>query len=118
MTTDFRPVSKIISCTNPADDPYVLYECPANARGHVVLIYIVNANGKNSIDLRWYRAADAAHYYILGGKNFSTGDFIELSGSYIVMEPGDKLEVNITTVGIIDALCTVEEHFIANKANR
>jgi len=66
-----------------------------------------------SVTFEWYRAEDTTHYYILSGKNLSTGEFVQLSDGYIVLEPGDKLE--ITPSGsdpVVDALCTVEEVFI------
>jgi len=90
-----------------------LYECPANCRARVPLIYIVNAGGTVSVTFEWYRAADTAHYYIVSGKNLSTGDTIQLSDGYIVLEPGDKLEVTATgSTPRVDAFCTVEEIFI------
>lgn len=90
-----------------------LYECPANCRARVPLVYIVNANGNVSVTFEWYRAADTTHYYIISGKNLSTGESIQLSDGYIVLEPGDKLEVTPTgSAPRVDALCTVEEIFI------
>lgn len=90
-----------------------LYECPANCRARVPLVYIVNVNGTVSVTFEWYRAADTTHYFILSGKNLSTGEFIQLSDGYIVLEPGDKLEVTPTgTTPQVDAVCTVEEIFI------
>lgn len=108
----YKEKSEIISCT--ADGVReTLYTCPPNCRARVPLVYIVNANGTVTVTFEWYRAADTTHYYILSGKNLSTGEFVQLSDGYIVLEPGDKLEVTPSgTTPIVDALCTVEEIFI------
>lgn len=108
----FREKSEIISCTVDGQRD-TLYECPSNCRARVPLVYIVNANGNVSIDFEWYRAEQDTRFFIIGGKNLSTGESIQLSDGYIVLEPGDKLEVTPTgTDPVVDALCTVEEVFI------
>lgn len=109
---NFREKSVIIACTTDAQRE-TLYECPANCRARVPLVFITNVNGTVSIAFEWYRAEDTTHYYIISGKNLSTGEFIQLSDSYLVLEPGDKLEVTPTgSTPQVDALCTVEEIFI------
>ena len=91
----------------------VMYTCPPNCTSKVPLVYIVNANGTVSLTFELYKADVGTHFYILAGKNFSAGEFIQLSDSYIVLESGDKLEVTCTGSTIdVDALCTVEETFI------
>lgn len=113
--SETRDRSVIIACTVAADSPYVLYTCPANCRAKVPLVYIVNVSGTNTITFKWYRAADATDYYIVGGKNFSAGEALQLSDGYIVLEPEDRLEVTIGSDGTVDALCTVEEIFLSNQ---
>lgn len=110
-----RDRSVIVACTVAADSPYVLYTCPANCRAKVPLIFIVNANGTNTITFKWYRAADTTAYFIVSGKNFSAGEFLQLSDGYIVLDPEDRLEVTIGSNGTVDALCTVEETFLSNQ---
>lgn len=93
-----------------------LYTCPDNCRSRMVLLYVANANGTVSIVLEWYRASDNKHYYIIGGKNLSSGDYIQLSDSYIVLHPGDKIEVTATgATVVVDSFCTVEETFLPNQ---
>lgn len=109
---NFREKSEIIECTVDAQRE-TLYTCPANCRARVPLVYIVNANGTASVTFEWYRAADDIHYYIINGKNLGEGESLQLSDGYIVLEPGDKLEVTPSgTTPRVDALCTVEEIFI------
>lgn len=80
----------------------------------VVLLFVANANGNTSVKIEWYRASEALHYYILSGKNLGSGEFLQFSDSYIVLEPGDKLEItpSANATPNIHAFCTVEESFI------
>lgn len=110
--SDTREISKIISCTTAGS--HTLYTCPVNCRAKIPLVFFTNANGNNTVSLLWYRAADNASYYIIGGKNMSQGEFVQLSQGYIVLEPGDRLTISLGSSGIIDALCTAEEKFTAN----
>ena len=80
------------------------------------LLYLTNSNGTTSVNVEWDRA-DGTHTHILGGKNLSTGEYIQWSGAYIVLEPGDSVKVTATVSGTphIDILCTVEEYFLASR---
>lgn len=109
---NYREKSEVIECTVESQRE-TLYTCPANCRARVLLVYLVNANGTVTITLEWYRAADDSHYFIVGGKNLSESESLQLSDGYIVLEPGDKLEVTPDgTTPRVDAICTVEEIFI------
>lgn len=107
-----RAISQVIACTTAGT--YTLYACPLNCRAKIPLVFFTNANGNNTVSLKWYRKQDNFSYYIIGGKNMSQGEFVQLSDAYIVLEPEDRIELIIASDGIIDALCTVEETFISN----
>ena len=109
---DPRAISKIIACTTAAT--HVLYTCPLNCRAKIPLVFFTNAGGTNTVSLKWYRKADNITYFILGGKNMGTGEFVQFSNGYIVLEPEDRLEIVLTSSGIVDALCTAEELFSPN----
>jgi hypothetical protein len=112
MAKEFRAKTPIIACT-VSGQRETLYTCPPNCRASVPLVYIVNANGTVSVVFEIYKAAVDDHFFIIAGKNLATGETIQLSESYIVLEPGDKLEVTPTgSDPLVDALCTVEETFI------
>lgn len=89
------------------------YTCPANSRAKIPLVYIVNANGTASITLEIYKAETNTYFFIVAGKNLAQGETIQLSDSYIILEPGDQLVITCTGNTIdVDALCTAEEIFI------
>jgi hypothetical protein len=98
------------------DQEYTLYTCPDNCRTHMVLLYIVNTNGNTTIDVEWNRA-DGSHVHLLGGKNITSGDFIQISDSYIVLEAGDVVAATASSNASphIDVMCTVEEYFLPNR---
>lgn len=112
MTMTERAISNVVSCTTAGT--HNLYTCPLNCRAKIPLVFFTNANGNNTVSLKWYRKKDNVSYYIIGGKNMTLGEFVQLSNAYIVLEPEDRLDITLGSDGIIDALCTAEEMFISN----
>lgn len=107
----FRAKTPIIKCSTDGVRE-TLYTCPPNCRAQVPLVYIVNAGGVIDVTFEIYKADTETHFYILSSKNFASGEFLQLSDSYIVLEPGDKLEVTCDgTTPDVDAFCTAEETF-------
>ena len=96
-----------------------IYTCPANCRSHVSMLHVVNAGGTVTIDVSLVRASSTqtnlgvdASAHILGGKNMSTGDYIQFTGAEMVLEAGDS--VTIVADGStpdVTAMLTVEEFF-------
>ena len=112
-----RTKSEIIACTTD-DQAETLYTCPANAKAHMNLLFITNAASQDSdIDVQWYRASESTSFFIVGGKNLSTGEFLQFDGgAFIVLEAGDYITIEPSNTGggsdpQIDAFCTVEEFF-------
>lgn len=110
-----RAISKVIE-TNGAGT-YNLYTCPPNCRAKIPLVFITNGGNNNAtFSLKWYRKQDDFSYFIVGGKNLSTGEFIQLKDGYVVFEPEDRFDLVVTSGARIDALCTAEETFLANMS--
>lgn len=107
-----REKSPILACTI-SGTVYTLYQCPANCVARVPLVFITNANGTASINFKIYKADVGISYFVIGGKNLGTGEFIQLeSQAGLILSPGDRLEVTATGATIlVDALCTVIETF-------
>ena len=97
-----------------------LYTCPANCRAHMSMLHLVNAGGSVTVDVEFNRSAATqaalgvdASVHILGGKNMSTGDFIQFLGAVMVLEPGDTVSVTADgTTPTVDVIATVEEFFL------
>jgi hypothetical protein len=80
----------------------------------MVLLYVTNTGATTTdIDVEWNRA-DGSHVHIIGSKNLSSSEFVQWSGSYIVLEPGDTITFipSGSNNPHIDVMCTVEETFI------
>jgi hypothetical protein len=95
------------------DQVYTLYTCPSNCRAHMSLLYTANGdNAAVNVDIEWERA-DTTHAHILSSKNLGVGEFIQWSGAFIVLEPGDSVTVTASsnTTPHLDAFATVEEFF-------
>lgn len=91
---------------------YVLYTCPANCVAYMSLLFFANANGSVTVDVEWYRVRYNEEFFIIGSKNMATGEFVQFSDGFIVLEAGDELRVKATgTTPNVDFLCTVEEEF-------
>lgn len=96
------------------DQEETLYVCPNNCRAQMNLLYVTNTGAASTdIAVEWYRA-DGSHVHILGGRNISSAEFIQWSGAYIVLEPGDTIK--FTPSGSnnphVDVMATVEETFV------
>lgn len=105
---------------------YDMFVCPNNCTAEVDMIHVVNANGNTSVFVYWNIAAAnvppelQATYptgytsNLVGGKNMSVGEFFTLTGSTLVLQPGDKIQVK--SVGAspphVDAVCSVTETFV------
>ena len=112
-----RTKSEIIAISTD-DTPVTLYTCPANSKAHMDLLFITNAsNNASDVNVQWYRASLATSFFIIGGKNLTTGEFLQFNGSaFIVLESGDYITIETTStagsgVPNTDAFCTVEEFF-------
>lgn len=112
-----------------------LYVCPSNCRAEVTMMHIVNANGNTTVDAYWFiapenvpasKASDPEYSTwivsgytsrIIGGKNMTAGEYVQLTGATLVLEPGDKLQIRASgnAAPHIDALCTVTETFLPNQ---
>lgn len=109
---EVRARTPITKCTVSATRT-VFYTCPPNCRAKIPLVYIVNANGTVTISFEIYKAESDSYFFIVTGKNFALGESLQLSDSYIVLEPGDQLVLTCTGSTVdVDALCTAEEMFI------
>ena len=106
---------------NLVDDvTQTLYTCPANTVAYMSLIFVSNV-GANASDFSvdWWHIEDSSYTHIIGGKNLAVGEYLQLSGSFIVLDSGDRIEITTTATGgpgvpDVDSICTVEEVFLPN----
>lgn len=98
---------------NTPDQTYVLYSCPANCTAYMSLLFFANGDGTTSVSVTWYRTRYSDSFVIVGGKNMTSGEYVQFSDGIIVLEPGDEIRVVVTGAAApnMDFMCTVEEEF-------
>jgi hypothetical protein len=118
VVTNSRKITVNVECDTDGVEE-TLYTCPSNCRAHASMMHVVNTGGNVSVDVALNRSIATqtklsvdAHAHILGGKNMTTGEYIQFTGGEMVMEPGDT--INVTADGStphVDAMMTIEEFF-------
>lgn len=72
------------------------------------LLYIVNTGSTNSISVFWYDASTNTEFYIVGGKNLGTGEFLLFNGAEVVLQAGDQIRYQLGSNGAMTVIATVE----------
>jgi hypothetical protein len=91
-----------------------VYVCPANCVAEVTYILIANgaSSGSNTITVQWYVAADSYTSHFLSDKNLSHDTYHEFADIELILQPGDKIQVQPVSAGHIDTILTVIETFV------
>ena len=116
VTRPSRFKSDLVHCETE-DQAETVYTCPANSVAYMSLLFITNTDSAaTDFSADWYRAQDSDTYHIIGGKNLTSGEFLQFSNAFIVLEPGDYITVTPSdnSTPHLDAFCTVEEVFLPN----
>lgn len=99
---------------------YTVYTCPPNTVAYMSLIFISNGTANASdVAVVWNDYDNGTPITILGSKNLASGDYLQLSGSFLVLEESDTVKVTAdNTAGgndpDIGVIVTVEEVFLPN----
>lgn len=99
---------------------YTVYTCPANTVAYMSLIFISNGTANASdVAVVWNDYDNGTPITILGSKNLASGEYLQLSGSFLVLEESDTVKVTAdNTAGgnnpDIGVIVTVEEVFLPN----
>ena len=103
------------------DQRETIYTCPSNSVSYMSLVFVSNGTANASdVLIEWYDASETSRITIVGSKNLAGGEFLQLSSAFLVLEPGDRLEVtpsntaggNDPDIGVIT---TVEEVFLPTQ---
>jgi hypothetical protein len=95
--------------TNLTDTTKVTaYTVPTGITSAWQLLYIVNTGSTNSISIFWYDASENTEYYILGGKNLGTGEYLLFNGAEIVLQHGDQIRYQLGAAGAMTVISTIE----------
>lgn len=90
-----------------------VYTCPANCVAEVSYLLIANGtSGSNNVTVQWYVAADNYTSHFLHDKSLSSGDYHEFPHVDLVLQAGDKIQVEPSSAGHVDSIITVTETFV------
>jgi len=105
------------------DQRETIYTCPSNCVSYMSLVFVSNGTSNASdVLIEWYDASKNSRITIVGSKNLSGGDFLQLSSAFLVLEPSDRLEVTPSNTSggnnpDIAVITTVEEVFLPAQGN-
>jgi len=99
---------------NTTNSVGVVYTCPPNCVSEITFIHVVNGSvTTNTVTVEWYIAVDTFASKILYTKSLtSTSSHVSLNNINLVLQPGDRIQVNPGNAGSIDTTVTVTETFI------
>ena len=90
-----------------------VYVCPANCIAEVTYILVANGGGStNDITIQWYVAEDSYTSHFLNDKSLAGGGYHEFADIDLVLQAGDKIQVEPGSAGHIDSIVTVTETFV------
>jgi len=90
-----------------------VYVCPANCVAEVTYILVANAGGStNDVTIQWYVASDTYTSHFLNDKSLAGGGYHEFPDIDLVLQAGDKIQVEPGSAGHIDSIVTVTETFV------
>ena len=84
------------------------YTVPTGISAYWQMLYIVNTGANNSISVYWYDASSNTEFYILGGKNLTTGEYILFNGAEVVLQHGDQIRYQLSGSGAMTVISTIE----------
>jgi len=92
----------------------VVYTCPPNCVSEVTFIHLVNGatSGTINVDVEWFVASASYTSHFLHGKSLSHSDYISFPDIDLILQAGDKIQVQPSSGGHLDTIVTVTETFI------
>jgi hypothetical protein len=113
MTTQVAPRLKSVGKTISGDVDTAVYTCPANFTAKVTLVFVCNReNGALDINIKWDDVSNDAPHNILYKYRITNHSFLQLSGSYLVLNSGDSLIVSAEQNDAnYDVVVSVEEYY-------
>ena len=89
-----------------------VYTCPANCVAEITYLHVHNSSGNTDITIQWYIAADNYTSHFIEGKNLGVSEFVAFTDIQLVLQSGDRLQVQPATAAHIDTIMTVIETFV------
>ena len=101
-----RTVSAV--ATRTTADKHTLYTVPAKNTGLWNMMYIISLAGNETPKVYWYDSHTSTEYFIVGGKNLGTGEYILLSDAHVALKENDEIRVQNTGSNDVTYIATIE----------
>jgi hypothetical protein len=101
-----RTVSAV--ATRTTTDKHTLFTVPAKNTGLWNMMYIISLAGNETPKVYWYDSHTSTEYFIVGGKNLGTGEYILLSQAQVAMQENDEIRVQNTGTNDVTYIATIE----------
>lgn len=101
-----RKVSAVNARTN--NTKVTLLTVPTKNTGIWTTMYVISTAGVETPKVFWYDASTNTEYFVIGGKNLSSGDYILLADKEIVLQAGDEIRIQNTGSNSVTYIATVE----------
>lgn len=101
-----RTVSAV--ATRTTTDKHTLFTVPAKNTGLWNMMYIISLVGNETPKVYWYDSHTSTEYFIVGGKNLGTGEYILLSQAQVAMQENDEIRVQNTGTNDVTYIATIE----------
>jgi hypothetical protein len=107
-----------------ATTKYTLYTIPPKQTGLWKVQYIISLTGNETPEVYWYDHSNNTEYFVVGGKNLGTGDYILLDGDAVVaLQENDQIRIKnsgttyaVTYIATIDLVFADAVQFHGNGA--
>ena len=101
-----RTVSAV--ATRTTTDKHTLFTVPAKNTGLWNMMYIISLTGNETPKVYWYDSHTSTEYFIVGGKNLGTGEYVLLSQAQVAMQENDEIRVQNTGTNDVTYIATIE----------
>jgi hypothetical protein len=102
-----RKVSAIATRTNTTKT--TILTVPTKNTGLWKMMYIISLTGNDTPKVYWYDKSSNTEYFIVGGKNLGSGEYILLDGNTeVVIQEGDEIRVQNSGTETVTYIATVE----------
>ena len=86
----------------------LLYKVPAKNTGLWNMMYIISLVGNETPKVYWYDSHTTNEYFIVGGKNLGTGEYVLLSDASVALQENDEIRIQNTGTNDVTYIATVE----------
>ena len=101
-----RKVSAVATRTNATKT--TILTVPVKNTGLWQVMYVISLTGNDTPKVYWYDASANTEYFIVGGKNLGSGEYILLNNAEVVIQAGDEIRVQNSGTQTVTYIATVE----------